>query len=228
MRLDIALVEQGITATRSRAKRAITMGLVSVDGIRITKPSKQVGYQNKIKTIENIDVPEGYMKLKNIRKQSSLLHHEDTVLDLGSSAGGFLLYSCEIVDHVRGIEYSAEFMPQLQTIAATHENITVIKGDVFTMPLQVMSDQDVDVIMSDLTVEPEDAITVLARVLPLLKPGGQILQVLKISKNTDQNVLINKIQALGFIIQHIIRPKKREIYVIAQHNNNNNNSEVVK
>ncbi|KAF5422926.1 MAG: 23S rRNA (cytidine1920-2'-O)/16S rRNA (cytidine1409-2'-O)-methyltransferase [Candidatus Methanomarinus sp.] len=224
MRLDIALVEQRITATRSRAKRAITMGLVSVDGTIITKPSKQIGYHNKIMTMENIDVPEGYMKLKNIQNQSSLLHHDDMVLDLGSSAGGFLLYSCEIVDHVRGIEYSVEFIPQLQTIAATHTNITVIKGDVFTMPLQVMSNQDADVIMSDLTVEPEDAIIVLARVLPLLKPGGRILQVLKISKNTDQNVLINKIQALGFTIQHIIRPKKREIYVIAQHNIN---SEVV-
>ncbi|MCK5217187.1 MAG: methyltransferase domain-containing protein, partial [Methanosarcinales archaeon] len=183
-----------------------------------------VGYENEIEVNEDIDVPAGYLKLKDIQERTGIIHPGDVLLDLGSSAGGFLLYSCEIVDHVRGIEYSVEFIPQLQTIATTHKNITVIKGDVFTMPLQVMSDQDADVIMSDLTVEPEDAIIVLARVLPLLKLGGRILQVLKISKNTDQNVLINKIQALGFTIQHIIRPKKREIYVIAQHNMN---SEVV-
>jgi 23S rRNA (cytidine1920-2'-O)/16S rRNA (cytidine1409-2'-O)-methyltransferase len=39
VRLDLALVEKGIVSSRSRAKRAIAMGKVSVDGKVITKPS---------------------------------------------------------------------------------------------------------------------------------------------------------------------------------------------
>jgi 23S rRNA (cytidine1920-2'-O)/16S rRNA (cytidine1409-2'-O)-methyltransferase len=215
MRLDAFLVEQEKVASRGRAQLAITNGLVRVDGKIILKASRQVGYENEIEVKENIDVPAGYMKLKDIQDRTGIIHPGDVILDLGSSAGGFLMFASGIAEHVKGIEYSEEFMPQLNSIARSHDNITVVKDDVFTMSLSSMSDKPVDMICNDITVKPLDSIKVLARVLPLLKLGGRVLQVLKLPDRSILNECTNRIKELGLTIQFILEPEKREVYVIA-------------
>lgn len=221
MRLDAFLVEQEKVASRGRARRAIISGLVKVDGKIILKPSRQVGYGNKIEVKEDINVPAGYLKLKYIQDCTSMIHPGDVLLDLGSSAGGFLIFASGIAEHVRGIEYSEEFMPHLNIITRSYDNITVIQDDVFTMPLSSMSDRPVDVICNDITVEPLDSIKVLARVLPLLKSGGRVLQVLKLPDRSVIDEYIVRIKELGLTIQYIIEPEKREVYVIAVRNRKN-------
>jgi 23S rRNA (cytidine1920-2'-O)/16S rRNA (cytidine1409-2'-O)-methyltransferase len=215
MRLDAFLVEQEKVASRGRARRAITNGLVRVDGKIILKPSRQVGYENEIEVKEDIDVPAGYMKLKDIQDRTGMIHPGDVLLDLGSSAGGFLMFASGIAEHVKGIEYSEEFMAHLNSIARSHDNITVVQDDVFTMSLSSMSDKPVDVVCNDITVEPLDSIKVLARVLPLLKSGGRVLQVLKLPDRSVLNECTNRLKKLGLTIQHILEPEKREVYVIA-------------
>ncbi|MBA1340817.1 MAG: hypothetical protein C5S40_01635 [ANME-2 cluster archaeon] len=221
MRLDALLVEQEKVASRGRARRAITSGMVRVDGKIILKPSRQVGYENEIKVKEDIDVPAGYLKLKDIQDRTGIIHPGDVLLDLGSSAGGFLMFASLIAGSVKGIEYSEEFMPHLKSIARSHDNITVTKDDVFTMPLSSMSDKPVDVICNDITVEPLDSIKVLARVLPLLKSGGRVLQVLKLPDRSHLDECTNRIKELGLTIQYILKPEKREVYVIAVRNKKN-------
>lgn len=218
MRLDAFLVEQGKAASRGRAQRAITNGLVKVDGKIILKPSRQVGYENEIEMKEDIDVPAGYLKLKDIQDRTGMIRPGDVILDLGSSAGGFLMFASGIAESIKGIEYSEEFMPYLYIIAGSHDNITVTKDDVFTMPLSSMSDKPVDVILNDITVEPLDSIKVLARVLPLLKQGGRVLQVLKLPDRSVLNECTNRLKELGLSIQHILESEKREVYVIAVRN----------
>jgi 23S rRNA (cytidine1920-2'-O)/16S rRNA (cytidine1409-2'-O)-methyltransferase len=221
MRLDAFLVEQEKVASRGRARRAITNGLVRVDGKIILKPSRQVGYENEIDVLEDIDVPAGYLKLKDIQDRTGIIHPGDDILDLGSSAGGFLIFASGIAGSVKGIEYSEEFMWHLYRITMSHSNITVIKDNVFTMPLSSMSDKPVDVIFNDITVEPLDSIKVLARVLPLLKSGGRVLQVLKLSDRSVLDDCTNRLKELGLTIQHILEPEKREVYVIAVRNEKN-------
>lgn len=218
MRLDAFLVEQEKVASRGRARRAITSGLVQVDGKIILKPSRQVGYKNEIKVNGDIDVPAGYLKLKDIQDRTGLIHPGDVVLDMGSSAGGFLMFASGIARSVKGIEYSEEFMPYLNSIARSHDNITVVQDDVFTMPLSLMSDKPVDVIFNDITVEPLDSVKVTARVLPLLKSGGRVLQVLKLPDRLALDECTNRLKELGLTIQHILEPDKREVYVIAVRN----------
>ena len=89
-------------------------------------------------------------------------------------------------------------------------------GDVFTVPLTLLSEQPVDVILSDMTQEPENAIEALSRVLPLLKEGGKLLQVIKISKKKNFKPILNKIENLGLEIQQVISSEKQEIYVVAR------------
>ncbi|NLN42934.1 MAG: hypothetical protein GX152_01700, partial [Methanosarcina sp.] len=59
-------------------------------------------------------------------------------------------------------------------------------------------------------------IKALARVLPLLKTGGKLLQVIKIPKKRNPKPILSKIENLGLEIQQVISSKKQEIYVVAR------------
>lgn len=213
MRLDVYLVQNGFFLSRSRAKDAINRGHVKLNEKVITKPSKEVNNSCTITITENAQMPKGYFKLDLIQKETGILNREDNVLDLGSSAGGFLLYASTIVAHIKGIEFSLDFKIRLEKIVAQHNNVDIIFADVFTIPINKISTKKVDVILNDMTMEPEISILALKKVLPLLKNKGKILQVLKIQKQ-DKEPLLSQIEAMGITINHVIEPQTQEIYVI--------------
>jgi 23S rRNA (cytidine1920-2'-O)/16S rRNA (cytidine1409-2'-O)-methyltransferase len=216
MRLDAYLVDMGYFKSRGRAKTAIVAGNVKVNGTTVTKVSRDVSTEDVIEATEGLDQPQGYFKLKFIQEESGILEPGDKVLDLGSSAGGFLLFASEIAGYVKGIEFSRDFRSELGKIAYEKENVEVIFGDVFTVPLNLLSEEPVDVILSDMTLEPEDSIKALSRVLPLLKTGGKLLQVIKIPKKKNPKPILSKIENLGLEIQQVISSQKQEIYVVAR------------
>ena len=216
MRLDAYLVDMGYFKSRGRAKTAIQEGNVKVNGIPVTKVSRDVSTEDKIEVAEGLDQPQGYFKLKFIQEESGILKPGDNVLDLGSSAGGFLLFASEIAGHVKGIEFSRDFRSELGKIAYEREKVEIMFGDVFTVPLEEISREPVDVILSDMTLEPEDSIKALSRVLPLLKEGGRLLQVIKIPKKKNPKPIVSKIENLGLEVQQVISAEKQEIYVIAR------------
>ncbi|KKG16747.1 cell division protein FtsJ [Methanosarcina sp. 2.H.T.1A.6] len=216
MRLDSYLVDMGHFKSRGRAKTAIHEGNVKVNGTVVTKVSRDVSIDDVIEVAEGLDQPQGYFKLRFIQEESGVLKPEDRVLDLGSSAGGFLLFASEIVDHIKGIEFSRDFRSELGKIAYERENVEVIFGDVFTIPLKELSEEPVDVILSDMTLEPENSIKALARVLPLLKEGGRLLQVIKTGKKKNPRPVLSKIENLGLEIQQVINSEKQEVYVVAR------------
>jgi 23S rRNA (cytidine1920-2'-O)/16S rRNA (cytidine1409-2'-O)-methyltransferase len=213
MRLDEYLVSEGYIASRSRAQRYIERGLVKVDGVVVTKQSKKITPGCRIEIAE-ADQPEGYFKLKGIQEQSGLLHSGDAVLDIGSSAGGFLIYASAQASKVVGIEYSEEFRPQLSKIAEAHPSVSVVFGDAFTMDLSELG-KGFDVILNDMTVEPSASIEITARFLPLLNDGGRVMQVLKLDKIKDIEPFLNLIESKGLKVAKVIRPEKKEAYVVA-------------
>jgi 23S rRNA (cytidine1920-2'-O)/16S rRNA (cytidine1409-2'-O)-methyltransferase len=216
MRLDTFLVDMGYFSSRARAKDAIIRGNVKVGGNVVTKPSRDVSTDLLIEVGEGLDMPKGYFKLKLIQEASGIICEGDSVLDLGSSAGGFLLYTSQIAGKVRGIEFSKDFHAELGRITYEHENVSVRFGDVFTLPLQEISPEKVDVLLSDMTLEPMDSLLALKRVLPLLKEGGKLLQVIKMQKREKREPIISKIEDLGVEVIQVIEPQKQEIYVIAR------------
>ncbi|RXA21989.1 methyltransferase domain-containing protein [Methanosarcina sp. MSH10X1] len=216
MRLDAYLVDMGYFKSRGRAKTAIVAGNVKVNGTAVTKVSRDVSTEDVIEVAEGLDQPQGYFKLKHVQEESGILKPGDIVLDLGSSAGGFLLFASEIAGHVKGIEFSRDFRSELGKIAHERENVEVTFGDVFTVPLNLLSEEPVDVILSDMTLEPEDSVKALSRVLPLLKTGGKLLQVIKIPKRKNPKPILSKIENLGLEIQQVVSSEKQEIYVVAR------------
>ncbi|OPY27829.1 MAG: S4 domain protein [Methanocella sp. PtaU1.Bin125] len=213
MRLDEYLVSEGYIASRSRAQRYIGRGLVTVNGVVVTKQSRQVPPGSRIEIAE-ADRPEGWFKLKGIQERSGLISPGDAVLDIGSSAGGFLIYASAIASRVVGIEYSEEFRPQLTSVAEEHPNVSVVYGDAFTMDLSQLG-AGFGVILNDMTVEPSASIEITARFLPLLKEGGRVMQVLKLDKIRDVEPFLKLLEGKGLKIVNVIRPEKKEAYVVA-------------
>ncbi len=212
MRIDEYLVSEGLLASRNRAKRYIHRGLVKMNGEIITKPAKQVKPGATIEIAEE-DRPEGYFKLKGIQEESGILRPGDRVLDIGSSAGGFLIYAAGIAGEIVGIEYSEDFREPLEQVTEDYSNVNVVFGDAFTMDVSTLG--EIDVILNDMTVEPSVSIEIVSRFLPLLKPGGRVLQVLKLDKITDIEPFLKLLSLKGLDIVQVIKPEKKEAYVIA-------------
>ncbi len=213
MRLDYYLVEIGNLGSRGRAKRAIIEGYVKVNDRVITKPSHDVAYSDKVEITEGMDKPAGYWKLKEIQEKTNIIKKGDIVLDIGSSAGGFLLFSSEIASHVHGIEFSRQFRRELKKLAHEHPNITVEFRDVYTMPNDC---EKFDVLLMDITASPLSSIKALDNLLTALKSGGMLLHVLKLPKEMDREPILRRLSSLGLEIIDILEPLKKEAYIIAR------------
>ena len=216
MRLDAYLIDAGHFKSRGRAKKAILSGHVKINGVITKKPSKDVAIDDEIDVAEGLDKPAGYFKLKRIQDETGAIQEGDHVLDLGSSAGGFLTFASEIADSVKGVEFSKEFRSELGKLAYENDKISVMFGDVFVIPLEEMSPQPVDIILSDMTLEPEDSLDALERVLPLLRTGGKLVQVIKIKSRRSRKPILKRMEDMGLEVLHLLESEKQEVYIVAQ------------
>lgn len=95
-RLDIALVERGLVASRSQAESWIKLGKVTVDGKAVTKP----GFSVFSHAVIVLDAPEQYvsragLKLASVARMLGVTFKGAVVLDIGSSTGGFTDYALQ-------------------------------------------------------------------------------------------------------------------------------------
>ncbi|WP_456469703.1 SAM-dependent methyltransferase [Archaeoglobus sp.] len=207
MRLDLLLVKKGYFSSRSRAKEAIKRGFVRVDGVTVTKPSTDVGFDSKIEVLEE-EKPRGYWKLREIDEIFNLFSGDEVVLDLGSSAGGFLLYASEKAREVYGIEFSKEFEEQLRELERQRKNVKVFIADAFTFDISMLP--ELDVILNDLTLPFSSSMLALKRFLPKLKAGGRILFVHKIGDRENADFVEFD------VIKHMYSKDRREVYYLLQ------------
>lgn len=96
LRLDQATVQKGLTTTRSQAETYIKLGSVTVDGKVIKKPGFLVRPESVIVlTATEQYVSRAGLKLASTAKQFSVDFKNKTVLDVGSSTGGFTDYALQ-------------------------------------------------------------------------------------------------------------------------------------
>jgi len=95
-RLDSELVRRGLVPTRSQAESWIKLGKVTVDGKPITKSGHFVSDTSdvKLQTSEQY-VSRAGLKLASVAKLLGVNFKDKTVLDVGSSTGGFTDYSLQ-------------------------------------------------------------------------------------------------------------------------------------
>ena len=90
IRLDQALVERGLCASRENAKRLVLAGKVRINARPARKPGDPVGPQD---TLE-VETPEKYVSRGGHKLEHALIHFQVdpsglVALDLGASTGGF-------------------------------------------------------------------------------------------------------------------------------------------
>jgi 23S rRNA (cytidine1920-2'-O)/16S rRNA (cytidine1409-2'-O)-methyltransferase len=89
-RLDLLLVKHGLFLTRAQAQRAISAGLVLVNGQIIDKPGAQVPVDARIGVKEKLRyVSQGGLKLEKALRAFQIDVTEKVCLDVGASTGGF-------------------------------------------------------------------------------------------------------------------------------------------
>ena len=93
-RLDQAMAERAMVASRSQAESYIKLGQVLVDGEPAAKPGQMVREDANIKLlVEEQYVSRAALKLASVAKILRLDFKDKTVLDVGSSTGGFTQYA---------------------------------------------------------------------------------------------------------------------------------------
>lgn len=93
-RLDKALVGLGLVSTRSQAESYIKLGKVTVNKKIVKKPGTAVSDEDKIRLIVTEQyVSRAGLKLASITQELKLDFKGKTVLDVGSSTGGFTEYA---------------------------------------------------------------------------------------------------------------------------------------
>ena len=94
IRLDNLLVDRKMVESRSQAESYIKLGKVAVDGIKRTKPGFFVDVDSELKFLQQVQyVSRAGLKLESVAKKMRIDFRNKTVLDVGSSTGGFTDYS---------------------------------------------------------------------------------------------------------------------------------------
>ena len=222
-RLDVWLVETGQFSSRQAAKRAIKDGLVIVNG-RECKPSKKVTENDTIELLSTeADVPQGFQKLKALdeRLQDTLVCSACTALDIGSSAGGFLIYLAEKGANVVGLEVSKRFAEELRVIVEKYPKVSVIFTDAFEMdPAIIANKGELDLLLVDVTTEPEGTLRLIEKFTPLLKKEGRMLAAFKSNhKSESLTSFKDNISQLGYSQIHeiILDDSRQEVHITALH-----------
>ena len=88
MRLDEYLVKNNFVESRNKAKELIKNSKIKVNGKIISKPSFDVD-EAKIEILQKIYVSRAAWKIKNYLEKYDLDFNKKSVIDVGSSTGGF-------------------------------------------------------------------------------------------------------------------------------------------
>ena len=94
LRLDQELVRRGLVGSRSQAENFVRLGKVRTNGVLARKPDQFVKLDDKIDLlIEEIYVSRAGLKLASVADIFGVNFRDKTVLDVGSSTGGFTDYA---------------------------------------------------------------------------------------------------------------------------------------
>lgn len=95
-RLDVALLQRHLVLTRSQGENLIRLGKVKVGGRVVTKPGEMIHQEAQIELAQMQQyVSRAGLKLASVAELLGLDFREATVLDVGSSTGGFSDYALQ-------------------------------------------------------------------------------------------------------------------------------------
>ncbi|AXH99072.1 TlyA family RNA methyltransferase [Sporosarcina sp. PTS2304] len=177
-RVDILLVERGLTESREQAKRSIMAGLVYSDSARIEKAGEKIAVDAPL-TVKGPAiqyVSRGGLKLEKALEVFPISVEQKIVLDIGASTGGFT--DCALQNGAKHCYALDVGYNQLAWKIRQHEQVTVMERtnfrhatvELFTEGMPEVATIDVSFIS-------------LSLILPALKKiivsGGQVVALVK-------------------------------------------------
>lgn len=181
LRADLLLVERGFYESRARAQSAIAAGLVTANGVAITKASSTIAWDAVIVAgSEHPWVSRGGVKLKAALDHFKIDVSGRYCLDIGASTGGFtdvlLKHGAE---HVAAVDVGHH---QFHASLADDERVTLLEGmdarrltreDLMQAPSLIVF--DVSFISLSLVVPPVLALAELGCLcVALIKPQFEV------------------------------------------------------
>lgn len=172
-RLDVALAQRGLAPTRSQAESYIKLGRVKVNGKILNKSSILVSEDDALEIRgEEQYVGRAALKLASVAGKFKLDFKDKTVLDVGSSTGGFTDYALKRgAATVIAVDVgTGQLHPSLRTDSRVelHE-----KTDI----RDFITDMVIDIVLIDVSfISLRQVLPAAAR---LSAPGAQIVAMLK-------------------------------------------------
>jgi 23S rRNA (cytidine1920-2'-O)/16S rRNA (cytidine1409-2'-O)-methyltransferase len=172
-RLDNLLVQKKLVATRSQAESYIRLGQVKVEGRVINKPGYFVRSDVDITLgVKTQYVSRAALKLASVTDALGIVFADKTVIDVGSSTGGFTDYA---------LQHRAKSV--IAVDVGTDQLHPTLRGDVRielhekTNILDFKTDVKIDVAVIDVSFVSLRKI--LLHVSKLVKTGGDIVAMMK-------------------------------------------------
>lgn len=176
-RLDNMLVAQNLAPTRAKANDLIKAGFVSVDGKIVTKSSQRITPGSIIEIASDAPdyVSRGGVKLEHALTHFKLPVQDKTIIDLGSSTGGFT----EVLlrggaGHIYAVDIGHD---QLHKTLCNHPRITRMEGiDARSLKSSDFT-KPIDAITADLSFI--SLTKALSEPLKLVADGGWLIALIK-------------------------------------------------
>lgn len=176
-RIDKLLVDRGLLPSRDRAQRLILAGSVLVDGWRIDKPGTQVLHDASIEVRGN-DIP--FVSRGGIKLAGALDHWQIDVtgkvgIDIGASTGGFT--DCLLQRGARRVIAIDVGYGQLAWSLRQDPRVTLFERANIRRFDRSLLPEPGDLAVIDVSFISLEL--VLPTAIPLLRPGGTLLPMVK-------------------------------------------------
>ena len=144
MRLDNELVNRKLFETRNKAQNAIKEGIILCDGKIITKTGFEVTDVTKIEVIgETLNyVSRGGLKLEKAIKIFNLNLGDKTMLDIGSSTGGFT--DCALQNGIKKVIAVDVGSDQMAEVLKNDDRVILYENtDIRNMDKEVLNEAEI-------------------------------------------------------------------------------------
>ena len=175
-RLDKMLFEKGLVESREKAKALILAGSVSVNGVVIDKAGAQVRHDDLLTLAGKMPyVSRGGLKLAQAIKEFSLDIKEKVAMDVGASTGGFT--DCLLQNGAKKVYAVDVGYGQIDLKLRNDDRVSVLeKTNIRYLEKSAVQD-NIDIATIDVSFI--SLLKVIPKVLEFLKPGGEIVALIK-------------------------------------------------
>ena len=188
MRLDKYLTDNGFFPSREKAQTAIKHETVMVDGKIVTKASMDITDAMRVEVIDlfNKYVSMGGLKLEKAVKDFGLDFGGKTVLDIGSSTGGFTDCALQYgAASVTAVDVGTDQL--VETLRHDPRVHSIENKDFRELTPEDVQNQQFDFIVSDVSFI--SLTYIIPYIDPFLKPDGQMMFLIKPQFEAGQSFL---------------------------------------